>query len=342
MKLFRFALLIAVSVVMCVSGALAAEVTVRKDVLYATHDGVPLYGDLYLPATPGPHPAMMFIHGGAWKVGSKAAYNFSWGPYLAEHGYVVFSIDYRLSKPGQPTWPQALLDCKAALQYLRGNAASLGLDPERIGVGGDSAGGELSSILALTQDWPAFAKRYPNDEFAAHNTRVKAVVPAYAVFSMANWWVWTKQGFKPEALEYNSLDELFGGSPMQAQAAYFEASPINYVLASSAALKDVALPNAGLRTAWFVTWGEVDTIVPAEGQSLVFVQALKDAGASVVAAPVPNVGHFWFSRSKLTGQAGVPTACKVEPGNVVACAAASPNDFIGPRLLEFLAKNLGP
>jgi acetyl esterase/lipase len=341
MKLIRIGLLIAASAVMCVSSVFAEEVTVKKDVVYATHDGVPLYGDLYLPATPGPHPAMMLIHGGAWKVGSKTAYGFSWGPYLAERGFVVFSIDYRLSKPNQPTWPQALLDCKAALQYLRGNAASLAVDPDRIGVGGDSAGGELSSLLALTQDWPAFAKGYPNDEFVAQSTKVKAVVPAYAVYSMANWWMWTKKGFKPEALEYNSLDELFGGTPTQAQAAYFEASPINYVFESSAALKDVALPNQGLRTPWFVTWGEEDPIVPAEGQSLAFVQALKDAGASVVSAPVPNVGHFWFSRSKLTGQTGVPAYCKVEPGNIVVCAAASPNDFIGPRLLEFLAKNLG-
>src|SRR5512143_2749580 len=124
------------AVVLISSVAAAAQVTVQNNVRYATHDGVPLYGGLYLPSTAGPHAAVMFIHGGAWKVGSKSGYGTSWGPYLAERGYVVFAIDYRLSTPTTPTWPQALLDCKAALQYLRGNR-DLPVDPDRIAVGGD-------------------------------------------------------------------------------------------------------------------------------------------------------------------------------------------------------------
>jgi acetyl esterase/lipase len=318
----------------------AAGVNVNRDVRFATHDGVALLGDLYQPASAGPHPAVVLIHGGAWKVGSKSAYSASWGNYLAERGYLVFSIDYRLSKPGEANWPKALLDCKAALQYLRGNAKSLDLDPERIAVGGDSAGGQLSAMLALTQDWPAFANRYPDDAHARESTRVKAVIPAYGVFSMPNWWTWTKRGFDANALEKTALDELFGGAPDKVPGAYFEASPINYVTQSSPAFKDVALPNAGLATPWFVTWGENDPIVPAEGQSLPFVQALRAAGAQVVAAPVPNVGHFWFSRSSLTGQTAVPADCKVETGNVVRCATGSPNDFIAPRLVEFLGRHL--
>ncbi len=319
----------------------AAGVNVNRDVRFATHDGVALLGDLYQPASAGPHPAVVLIHGGAWKVGSKSAYNASWGHYLAERGYLVFSIDYRLSKPGESNWPKALLDCKAALQYLRGNAKTLDLDPERIAVGGDSAGGQLSAMLALTQDWPAFANRYPDDPFGRESTRVKAVIPAYGVFSMTNWWTWTKRGFDANALEKTALDELFGGAPDKVPAAYLEASPMNYLLQSSPTLKDVAFPNAGVTTPWFVTWGERDPIVPAEGQSLPFVEALRAAGATVVAAPVPNVGHFWFSRSSLTGQTAVPTDCKVETGNVVRCATGSPNDFIAPRLLEFLGRHLG-
>ena len=340
MRPLRFVALLA-ALVLTAGEALAAGITITKDVLYATHDGVALLGDLYQPAGSGSHPAMLLIHGGAWKVGSKAAYNASWGPSLAERGYVVFSVDYRLSKPGESNWPKALLDCKAALQHLRGNAAELGIDPERIGAGGDSAGGELSAMLALTQDWPAFAKRYPADAYADQSTKLKAVVPAYGVYSMANWWVWTKQGYKPDALEYNALDELFGGPPTAAPAAYLEASPIDYVRQSSTALKSFALPNAGTGIGWFVTWGESDPIVPAESQSLPFVQALKEAGAAVTAVPVPNVGHFWFSRSALNGSSVVPRDCTVAPGNVVNCAVGSPNAYIEQRLLEFLDRNLG-
>src|SRR5437868_4477899 len=134
-----------------------ADVQIMKDVTYATHDGVALLGDLFLPKAAGPHPAIVFIHGGALVAGSKAGYAITWGPYLAARGYVVFAIDYRLAKANAPTWPQALLDCKAAIQYVRGRASELGVDPERIGVGGDSAGGVLSSLVAVTQDSPTYS-----------------------------------------------------------------------------------------------------------------------------------------------------------------------------------------
>src|SRR6202521_4162192 len=98
---------------------------------------------------------------GVSREGSKAGYGNTWGPYLAARGYVVFAIDYRLSTPTQTSWPQALLDCKAGLQYLRGNAAALGVDPNRIGVGGDSAGALLTGMVAVTQDWPAYANQNP-------------------------------------------------------------------------------------------------------------------------------------------------------------------------------------
>lgn len=148
-----------------------AKFQTMKDVVYAVHDGVSLKGDLYLPAGSGPHPAMMFIHGGGLTGGSKSGYGLTWGPYLAERGYAVFAIDYRLGKQDQSSWPQSLLDCKAGLQYLRGNAAALGVDPQRIGVGGDSAGALLTAMVAVTQDWPAYANRYPGDPYPASAPR---------------------------------------------------------------------------------------------------------------------------------------------------------------------------
>ena len=99
------------------------------------------------PRAAGHIQRCIFIHGGGFARGSKAGYGNTWGPYLAARGYVVFAIDYRLSTPTQATWPQALLDCKAAVQYLRGNAAALGIDPDRIGVGGDSAGASLAALV---------------------------------------------------------------------------------------------------------------------------------------------------------------------------------------------------
>ena len=310
-----------------------ADYTQQTNVLYATHDGVNLHGDLYLPTTPGPHPAMMLIHGGAWRVGSKDTWADDWGPYLAERGYVAFAINYRLSTPTETRWPEVLLDCKAALQYLRGNAAALGVDPDRIGVTGGSAGGQLSAMLALTQDFPAFANRYPSDAFAHVSTKVKVVAPVYAVVDMVAWWKWTTlvRTDKP-------LEQLFGGLPSEFPGDYFEASPINYARSGALSLGEVSVPNEGLKIPWFVAWGMEDNVVPAEGQSIPFVDALKEAGADATAVAVPGVGHFWQTSSLITGQRGI-SPCFLD-GTTVICQGATPNDFIAPKFMKFLEENL--
>ena len=315
--------------------------TQQIDVVYAIHDGVPLKGDLYLPSTGGLHPAMMLIHGGAWQVGSKSGYGVSWGPYLADHGYVVFAIDYRLSSPTDHTWPKPLLDCKAALQYLRGNAATLGVDPDRIGVGGYSAGGQLSSMLTVTQDWPAYANRYPSDTYANVSTKVKVEVAAYGVFSMPAWWMWNKNpDFDFAFFKTTFLEDLFGGTPQDLPGAYFEASTINYVRASANSLGEVSLPNDGMKVPWFITYGMDDFDVPAEGQSIPFVKALKEAGADVTEVTVPNVGHYWFLAAPITGGHGNLDCAFSYTTFDYTCAGATPNDFIAHRLLKFLGNNL--
>jgi acetyl esterase/lipase len=318
-----------------VASAQSPNVKVQSDVVYATHDGVSLKGDLYQPSSPGPHPAMLFIHGGGFRGGSKAGYGMTWGPYLAQRGYVVFAIDYRLATEKQTTWPQALLDCKAALQYLRGNAAMLEIAPDRIGVGGDSAGASLAALIGVTQDAPAFANKYPNDAYASASTNVKVDVPIYGVHDMFAWEKYTSTGGNRGALE-----AFFGGAPGHVPGMYFEASPLDYIREASKALGDVATPNAATQTAWFLSWGAVDHVVPPEGQSMVFAQALRDAGATVMTVPVPGVDHFWFTASPLTGKQGTPSCKDAPPPTRIVCEGATPNDFIAQQLLDFLAHNL--
>jgi acetyl esterase/lipase len=326
---------IAILILAFVAGSASGQsnVQTKKDVDYAVHDGVSLKGDLYSPAAPGIHPAMLFMHGGGFRGGSKTGYGTTWGPYLAARGIVVFAIDYRLSTPTQTTWPQALLDCKAALQYLRGDAVELGIDPGRIGVGGDSAGASLAALIATTQDAPAFANRYPKDAYASTSTRVKLAVAIYGVYDMVAWQ-------KHTSLQSNKLlERFFGGAPDQTPGAYFEASPLSYVREAATSLGKVATPNAGTKIPWFLAWGTVDAVVPPDSQSIPFVQALRDAGANVTAIPVPNVDHFWFTSSALTGKQGEPK-CDEETPEHFTCAGATPNDFIASHLLDFLSHNL--
>jgi acetyl esterase/lipase len=308
---------------------------VQKNLEYAVHDGVSLVGDLYSLGRDGAHPAMLFIHGGGFARGSKAGYGNTWGPYLAARGYVVFAIDYRLSTPTQATWPQALLDCKAALQYLRGKADVLGIDPERIGVGGDSAGATLAALLAVTQDFPQFANRYPKDAYASLSTKVKVVVPIYGVYDMMAWQKYTSG----QTNNAKALEQFIGGKPNQMLGAYFESSPLSYIREGATSLGSVATENAGARIPWFLAWGMMDPVVPPDGQSVAFVQALREAGASVTAVPVPKTDHFWFPISALTGRKGEP-ACEEPSPAKFSCSGATPNDFIVSQLVEFLARNL--
>jgi acetyl esterase/lipase len=311
-------------------------VQTQTNVVYAVHDGVSLHGDMYLPMKGGgPRPAMLFIHGGGFRAGSKAGYGRTWGPYLANRGYVVFAIDYRLSTATQAAWPQALLDCKAALQYLRGNATALGVDPERIGVGGDSAGGGLAALVSVTQDLPAFANRYPQDAYSSISTKVKVAVPIYGVYDMMAWQKYTSG----QTNNTKPLEQFLGGGPSQLPGSYFESSPINYVREAAMKLGGVAMPNAASKIPWFTSWGMVDAVVPPEGQSIPFVQALRDTGATVTTVPVPNIDHYWFTASALTGKQGVPV-CEETTAAHFVCSGPTPNDFIASQLLDFLAHNL--
>ena len=321
------------------SGPGQGAVTTQADVVYAVHDGVSLKGDLYRPMSPGAHGALILIHGGGFRGGSKADYAMSWGPGLAAHGYVAFSIDYRLSTPTQPSWPQVLLDCKAAIQYLRGNAAELGIDPERIGIAGDSAGGAIAGLLGVTQDWPAFANKYPKDMYGSASSKVKVAVTAYGVFDMTAWERYTVITARPNNPNKPALDRLFGGSPDQVPGLFFEGSAINYLREAATSLGKMAIPNAATNTAWFVAWGMADQVVPPDNQSMAFAQALKDAGANVIALGVPGTGHFWFAASTVTGKQGVPKCEETTPVKYT-CSGPSPNDYISSPFLDFLTHHL--
>ena len=123
----------------------------HADLVYATvEDGqggsTPLLLDLYLPNSAStPLPTVVWIHGGGWKAGTKA---LAKAAPLVQDGYAVASIDYRLS--GQASWPAQIHDCKAAIRWLRAHATDYGLDPDRFGVSGSSAGGHLATYLALS------------------------------------------------------------------------------------------------------------------------------------------------------------------------------------------------
>lgn len=120
-------------------------VRVERDLEYARVEDRPLRLDVYRSEIQsGACPLVVWVHGGGWAQGSKENCPAAW---LANHGYVVASIQYRLTDVAK--WPAQIDDCRAAIRWLRSNAERFEINPERIGAWGSSAGGHLVSMLGL-------------------------------------------------------------------------------------------------------------------------------------------------------------------------------------------------
>ena len=123
-------------------------VKIDRDLIYATVDGRDLRLDIYRPANAtGPLPLIVWIHGGAWRKGSKQNPK---AKSLVSEGYVVASVEYRLSQ--EAVFPAQIHDCKAAIRWLRKHATDYVIDPNRIGAWGPSAGGHLVALLGTSSD----------------------------------------------------------------------------------------------------------------------------------------------------------------------------------------------
>jgi acetyl esterase/lipase len=283
---------------------------IQRGVEYAVHDGLSLRGDLYTPAAPGAYPALVMLHGGAWRMGSPASLE-CWGEFLAQHGYVVFAAAYRLVQDGKPAYPQNVHDAKAAVQFVRGQAAAVKADPARIGVGGTSAGGHLAALVGVTGDAPRLAGNYPDDRYAGVSSAVKAAVCVYGVYDLVRAWEHgQRQGTDP-----STVGECLGGSPRDLPAVYEEASPLCWVR-----------PDNN-RVPFMLVWGTADDVVDPETQSMAFAAALEGAGTRVVALPVEGAAHYWFGE-----RPGTTPGLTTWPGPY--------NAYVAPHLLRFLAEYL--
>jgi acetyl esterase/lipase len=274
--------------------------TIQKGVAYANHDGVELAGDLYLPKGAKAAPALVAVHGGGWVAGVRGAYQY-WGPHLAARGIAVFAISYRLATKSK-TFPEAVQDVLAGVQFLRGKAGAFGIDPSRIGLLGASAGAHLAALAAL--GGKNFAGGYPQDPFAAVDAGVTALVGVYGIYdAVAMWTNYQVQGGRD-----NNFQKFMGLAPMENRQLYFDASPISFATIANNAI--------GV----FLVTGTEDDLVDRKLQTDPFQLALKQAGFFVRPCIVPGAPHYWMND---------PID---EPGSMTG--------FIAPRLMRFLAERL--
>jgi acetyl esterase/lipase len=279
------------------------RVATRKALQYGTHDGTALIGDLYLPEAAENRPAIIAVHGGGYRLGSRDIYKYM-GPYLAARGYALLSIDYRLTRDSKNHYPAAVNDVRAAVQWMRSQAVDLKIDPARIALMGDSAGGHLGALVALAGDSPEYANTYRDDPYANVSTKVKVVVGVYGVYDLIAQW---EHDLVTRPTDNFVLD-FMGFPPMQDRRAWYAASPIAHA----------TFANNG--TAFLLVWGTDDDIVEPSSQSEAFLTALKQARFYVRTVIVQSAPHFWM-------------ADPVEEPDSFA-------GFLAPRLLRFLAQRL--
>lgn len=213
--------------------------------------------DLYLPEkAPRPLPVIVWVHGGGWTNGDKAR-----GPAqdFSTNGYAVAAINYRFSQ--HAIFPAQIQDCKAAVRWLRANAAKYGLDAAHIGAWGVSSGGHLVALLGTTAGVKEFEGPGGNND---QSSRVQAVVD------------WCGPTDFLTAGTKDTRTHLIGGDPQANKDKAIKASPMTYVS------KDAA--------PFLIMHGDKDKTVPFS-QSETFAQALQKAGADVTFVPVKGAPH---------------------------------------------------
>jgi len=259
--------------------AAAGRTRLLPGVPYAARPGMrPLELDLWLP--PGsrdPVPAVLFLHGGGWRQGSRhlAGPTFAGAeptPFelMAQAGLAVASADYRLS--GEARWPAQLHDVKAAVRWLRARAGELGLDGQRIAAWGESAGGHLAELLGLTGDDPALEGDLG---VTGPSSQVSAVVAWYAPSDLRA--MATDTGTDPMDPDTREAG-LLGAPPPAVPDAAAQASPVTHV---SPGAPPVLLLH-----------GSADRHVPC-AQSERLHRALQQAGASSELTLYQDADHMW-------------------------------------------------
>jgi len=252
---------------------LPSGVTVQKDIEYVPKGGKSRTLDLYRPQSAKEAlPVLVFIHGGGWRGGSKDGCP---AKFLAQHGYAVASINYRLSREAK--FPAPIEDCRAALRFLRAQAEKYRLQPDRVAVWGGSAGGHLAALVG-TSAAVDFSGGPDSENVVGkvdESVRVQAVIDMYGASDLALLMVnkaWRDHGVSQAAIQLlgSSADdpELMKKSKW--------ASPVTYV---------------GRDTPPFlIQHGDADRVMPLE-QARVMDAVLKKAGVETTLMVMPGAGH---------------------------------------------------
>ena len=244
----------------------APEIQIENSVKYGKGGDTDLLLDIAIPAKgAGPFPTIICIHGGSWKSGKRQDLSLI-TKILASRGFVAATISYRFLQVAK--FPAQIEDSKAAVRWLRANAAKYKIDKDHMGVVGFSAGAHLACLLGTTGKSDNLEGTGGSPEQASN---VQAVVDFFgpADFTTQDW---------PEEAETKTLAPFLGDTFANRPDLYRRASPIIYV-------KSGAPP-------FLIFHGTEDKTVSIR-QSRTFAKKLEETGVPVKLIEVPGAGHGW-------------------------------------------------
>jgi acetyl esterase/lipase len=223
--------------------------------------------DLYVPESEHPLPVIIWVHGGGWQGGSKDGCPPLRAGYT-EKGFAVASIGYRLS--GDDVFPAQIEDCKAAIRWLRAHVDEYGLDPERFGVWGSSAGGHLVALLGTSGDVEDFDVGPHLDQ----SSRVQAVCDYYGPTDFKVFV--TTPRYESHARDNSPEAKLIGGAVLENPDKVARLNPTTYASNDD--------------PPFLIVHGDTDGTVPLNQSQLLF-DALKEAGVPVHFHTIHGAGH---------------------------------------------------
>jgi acetyl esterase len=236
---------------------------------------VRIYTPLKLRQTGGLAPCLVFFHGGGWVIGDLDTHDVACRKLAHEGELIVISVDYRLAP--EHKFPAAVDDAITATKWIADNAKQLGIDPSRLMVGGDSAGGNLAAVVSLSardNGGPSIAGQvliYPATNFAmkqpSHSEPETSILLTHTVIK------WFRDHY---------LNDLSDGQDWRASPA-------------------LATTLAGLPPAYVLTAGAD----PLRDEGNEYAARLKEAGVAVTTKTFPGQFHGFFTMGKLLQQANV-------------------------------------
>jgi acetyl esterase/lipase len=246
-------------------GAEPPKTATEQDIVYTKAGSVELKLDLARPAEgDGPFPAVVVIHGGAWRGGNKADMR-PMLPQFAQRKFVAISPQYRFCP--KDAFPAQVHDVKAAVRWLKVNAKKYKVDPERIGAIGFSAGGHLALMLGLTSPADGLEGEVTA---GAPDSRIKAVVNYFGPTDLA-------AGDIPDVCK-PWIKDFLGGTPHDKPAAAAQASPLTFVSKDDAPV--------------LTFQGTKDPLVPFS-QAIKLAEAMNSAGVAGRVELMLGAQHGW-------------------------------------------------